>query len=110
MASALPLAWAMLPLSAWFVGTPMQLYGVFGGPDGGWDLRTWAVVGMYFGREWAMNLVVKRFDSLVKNLCNASATLVSYLFGVFVVKRVAGLYVCEDVLGGQTGVVRSEQA
>lgn len=33
-----------MPLCCFARGTPLGVYGFFGGPDGGWDYRTWAVV------------------------------------------------------------------
>ena len=33
-----------MPLCCYARGTPLGVYGFFGGPDGGWDYRTWAVV------------------------------------------------------------------
>ena len=33
-----------MPLCCFARGTPLGVYGFFGGPDGGWDFRTWAVV------------------------------------------------------------------
>ena len=52
---------------------------------------------IYAVRTYFMNLCVKRFDALVKNLCNAAATLASYLFGMFVTKRVASVYVGDQM-------------
>jgi len=54
----------------------------FGGPDGFWDGRTVLVAVVYCWREWICNLCVKRFDSLVKNICNAVALVVTYGFTV----------------------------
>jgi len=54
----------------------------FSGPDGDWDWRTVMVAVMYCWREWICNLCVKRFDSLVKNICNAVALVVTYVFTV----------------------------
>merc|ERR1719215_2532187 len=54
----------------------------FSGPDGDWDVRTVMVAVMYCWREWICNLCVKRFDSLVKNICNAVALVVTYVFTV----------------------------
>merc|ERR1719263_2255557 len=85
----------VLPVSCYLTGTLDQLlqHGPLAGPDGYWDYRTFAVVGMYVLREWATNLTVKRFDALVKNLCNAGASLLSYIFGIWVMHRVRGLVV-----------------
>lgn len=85
----------VLPVSCYLTGTLDQLlqHGPLAGPDGYWDYRTFAVVGMYVLREWATNLAVKRFDALVKNLCNAGASLLSYIFGIWVMHRVRGLVV-----------------
>lgn len=56
----------------------------FSGPDGTWTLRTVVVAVVYCWREWICNLCVKRFDSLVKNICNAVALVVTYGFTVVV--------------------------
>jgi len=56
----------------------------FSGPDGHWDARTVAVAIMYCWREWICNLCMKRFDALVKNICNAMALVTTYVFIVFV--------------------------
>merc|ERR1712216_680651 len=65
-------------------GTPLGQYGVFGGPDGSWGISTWAVVALYVSRLWITNLAVKRFDALVKNLCNAGASVPTYFIGVYI--------------------------
>jgi len=59
----------------------------FSGPDGSWDARTWAVAAVYCWREWICNLCVKHFDSLVKNICNAVALVVTYGFTVIATKE-----------------------
>eukprot|EP00413_Alexandrium_margalefii_P016570 CAMPEP_0204542438 /NCGR_PEP_ID=MMETSP0661-20131031/18973_1 /ASSEMBLY_ACC=CAM_ASM_000606 /TAXON_ID=109239 /ORGANISM="Alexandrium margalefi, Strain AMGDE01CS-322" /LENGTH=385 /DNA_ID=CAMNT_0051549143 /DNA_START=1 /DNA_END=1158 /DNA_ORIENTATION=- len=56
----------------------------FSGPDGHWTYRTAVVAAVYCWREWICNLCVKRFDSLVKNICNAVALVVTYMFTVAV--------------------------
>mmetsp|Transcript_19363 Transcript_19363/g.58258 ORF Transcript_19363/g.58258 Transcript_19363/m.58258 type:complete len:528 (-) Transcript_19363:115-1698(-) len=56
----------------------------FSGPDGHWTHRTLVVAMVYCWREWICNLCVKRFDSLVKNICNAVALVVTYSFTVAV--------------------------
>lgn len=56
----------------------------FSGPDGVWDRRTVIVAGIYCWREWICNYCAKRFDSLVKNICNAAALVVTYVFTVTV--------------------------
>jgi hypothetical protein len=56
----------------------------FRGPDGDWGRRTMVVAIMYCWREWICNICVKRFDSLVKNICNALALIVTYAFTVAV--------------------------
>lgn len=56
----------------------------FSGPDGHWTYRTVVVSCVYCWREWICNLCVKRFDSLVKNICNAVALVVTYFFTVAV--------------------------
>jgi len=58
--------------------------GFFRGPDGTWGMRTLIVAILYCWREWICNLCVKRFDSLVKNICNAVALIVTYGFTVLV--------------------------
>ena len=45
---------------------------------------------VYQTREWVTNLVVKRFDALIKNLCNAAATLAAFVFMVWVQHSVSG--------------------
>mmetsp|Transcript_130609 Transcript_130609/g.325908 ORF Transcript_130609/g.325908 Transcript_130609/m.325908 type:complete len:551 (+) Transcript_130609:116-1768(+) len=59
-----------------------NIHEFFSGPDGDWDFRTLMVAVMYCWREWICNLCVKRFDSLVKNICNAVALVVTYVFTV----------------------------
>jgi len=56
----------------------------FSGPDGMWDLRTVIVACLYAWREYLSNIVVKHFDSVVKNICNAVALLTTYIFMVMV--------------------------
>lgn len=92
----------VLPLSCWlsdvFIDPTADCFvtllkrGPFAGPDGGWDARVIGVIAIYQVREWSTNLVVKRFDALVKNLCNAGATLASYIFGIWVMGK-PGLFV-----------------
>ncbi|KNC87532.1 hypothetical protein SARC_00356 [Sphaeroforma arctica JP610] len=79
-----PAGWCILPLVSYMRDTPLQTYGVFGGPDGSWTWATWVVVGLYVTRLWVTNLAVKRFDALVKNLCNAGAAVPTYFIGVYV--------------------------
>jgi len=55
-----------------------DMWDFFGGPDGVWDYRTFLLACIYCWREWICNLCVKRFDSLVKNICNAVALVVTY--------------------------------
>jgi len=86
-----------MPITCWLTGTLDVLYekGPFGGRDYPytWDTRTFVVVFAYQCREWLTNLVVKRFDALVKNLCNAGASLCSFLIGIFIMGKKGGLYV-----------------
>lgn len=57
-------------------------YGFFGGEAFGMDYRACIVMAFYIFREWSTNICVKKFDSIVKNICNASASLVTYCIGV----------------------------
>jgi hypothetical protein len=59
----------------------------FSGPDGSWTYRTLLVACMYCWREWICNLCVKRFDSLVKNICNAVSLVVTYSFTVLITRE-----------------------
>merc|ERR1719253_2134362 len=52
----------------------------FSGPDGTWGWTTVLVAVVYCWREWICNICVKRFDSLVKNICNAVALVITYGF------------------------------
>eukprot|EP00401_Gymnodinium_catenatum_P003622 CAMPEP_0117568826 /NCGR_PEP_ID=MMETSP0784-20121206/58341_1 /TAXON_ID=39447 /ORGANISM="" /LENGTH=557 /DNA_ID=CAMNT_0005366777 /DNA_START=9 /DNA_END=1678 /DNA_ORIENTATION=+ len=64
----------------WYQGDDVSEF--FSGPDGTWDARTVVVAMMYCWREWICNLCVKRFDSLVKNICNAVSLVVTYALTV----------------------------
>jgi hypothetical protein len=64
-------------------------YGFFGGvpyngEPTGWNIKT--LVVFFFGvyRDFATNMILRIFDALVKNLCNAVATAVAYYAAVFV--------------------------
>eukprot|EP00929_Paragymnodinium_shiwhaense_P120494 TRINITY_DN92456_c0_g1_i1.p1 TRINITY_DN92456_c0_g1~~TRINITY_DN92456_c0_g1_i1.p1 ORF type:complete len:370 (+),score=45.85 TRINITY_DN92456_c0_g1_i1:113-1222(+) len=59
----------------------------FSGPEGHWDHRTVVVAVMYCWREWICNLCMKRFDALIKNICNAMALVTTYIFVVFICKE-----------------------
>mmetsp|Transcript_3543 Transcript_3543/g.5709 ORF Transcript_3543/g.5709 Transcript_3543/m.5709 type:complete len:424 (+) Transcript_3543:81-1352(+) len=60
---------------------------LWNGPDGAWDSRTVFLALVYCWREWNSNIVTKRFDSLVKQMCNAAALVVTYIFTVFYSKE-----------------------
>lgn len=45
----------------------------------GWDYRTIVVVLFYIYRDVSINVVLKAFDSLIKNLVNAGATVATYV-------------------------------
>lgn len=60
---------------------------LWSGPDGVWDGRTVFLAVVYCWREWNSNIVTKRFDSLVKQICNAAALVVTYVFTVFYSKE-----------------------
>lgn len=59
----------------------------FSGPDGHWGCSTFVVALVYCWREWICNLCVKRFDSLVKNICNAVALVLTYSYTVVASKE-----------------------
>jgi hypothetical protein len=88
-------SFVLAPLTCWITGTIDILFtrGPFAGVDGHWDGRTLLVLFMYQMREWVTNLVIKRFDALVKNLCNAAATLAAFVFAVWVQQSIPGFYV-----------------
>merc|ERR1719301_173358 len=98
-----------LPLCCVARGTPLGVYGFWGGPDGGWDHRTWGVVFAYSIKIYLVSLCVKRFDALVKNICNAGACLLTYFWATSVTHKLPGLYIKEangtDRLN-QAGVVK----
>lgn len=56
----------------------------FEGPDGHWSRRTLLIVAVFFVREWICNACIKYFDDLVKNICNAAALVITYIFTVAV--------------------------
>ena len=89
-----------LPVSCMLTGSLDVLLeqGLFAGADHpyGWDRRVVAVIGIYQAREWICNVVVKKFDAVIKNLCNAGAALVSFLFGIFVLNKPGGLFLEKD--------------
>jgi hypothetical protein len=85
-----------LPLCCVARGTPLGVYGFWGGPDGGWDHRTWGVVLAYSIKIYLVSLCVKRFDALVKNICNAGACLLTYWWATSVTHKLPGLYIPED--------------
>lgn len=64
-----------------------SVYTFFSGPDGSWDGRTLLVAFMYSWREWMSNICVKRFDNVVKQMCNVVSLMVTYVFVVFVTKE-----------------------
>jgi hypothetical protein len=84
-----------LPLCSQVRGTPLTVFGFFGGPDGGWDYRTWAVVVAYTLKNYLVSLVIKRFDALIKNICNAGACLLTYWWATSVTHKTPGLYVSD---------------
>ncbi len=78
--TAVPIAALYLPILApAFDETNIFRYGPFGGPDFGFDYRTWVVIFFYVFREWVTNICVKRFSAVVKNICNAVAPLAAYV-------------------------------
>jgi hypothetical protein len=85
-----------LPLCCVARGTPLGVYGFWGGPDGGWDHRTWGVVFAYSVKIYLVSLCVKRFDALVKNICNAGACLLTYWWATSVTHKLPGLFIPED--------------
>merc|ERR1719197_1011611 len=89
-----------LPMSCMLTGTTDVLMenGLFSGPDFPfrWDRRVIAVIAVYQAREWITNIVVKKFDAVMKNLCNSGAALVSFLFGIFLMNKPGGLYIEKD--------------
>jgi hypothetical protein len=87
-------AFVLVPVSCTLSGTMGILFerGPFAGPDGYWDYRTVCVLMVYQTREWVTNLVVKRFDALIKNLCNAAATLAAFVFMVWVQHSIPGFW------------------
>merc|ERR1740138_1714758 len=85
-----------LPLCCVTRGTPLGVYGFWGGPDGGWDHRTWGVVAAYSIKIYLVSLCVKRFDALVKNICNAGACLLTYWWATSVSHKLPGLFIPED--------------
>jgi hypothetical protein len=82
-----------LPLCCMARGTPLSQYGFYGGPDGGWDHRTWGVVMAYSIKIYLVSLCVKKFDALIKNICNAGACLLTYFWATGVTHRVPGLHI-----------------
>jgi uncharacterized membrane protein (DUF485 family) len=97
-----------LPLCSQVRDTPLGVYGFWGGPDGGWDYRTWAVVCAYTFKNYFVSLVIKRFDALIKNICNAGACLLTYWWATTVTHKLPGLYVPEgdETRLNQAGVVK----
>lgn len=97
-----------LPLCSNVRDTPMGVYGFWGGPDGGWDYRTWLVVFAYTFKNYFVSLVIKRFDALIKNICNAGACLLTYWWATTVTHKLPGLYVPEgdETRLNQAGVVK----
>jgi hypothetical protein len=85
-----------LPLCCVARGTPLGVYGFWGGPDGGWDHRTWGVVFAYSVKIYLVSLCVKRFDALVKNICNAGACLLTYFWATSVSHKLPGLFIPEE--------------
>jgi hypothetical protein len=85
-----------LPFICMARGTPIGTYGFFGGPDGGWDYRTWCVVCAYSIKEYLVTIVVKRFDALIKNICNAGACLLTYFWATGVTHKIPGLHIKMD--------------
>jgi hypothetical protein len=84
-----------LPLCSSVRETPLSVYGFWGGPDGGWDFRTFGVVAAYTLKNYLVSLVIKRFDALIKNICNAGACLLTYWWATSVTHKLPGLYVAD---------------
>lgn len=76
-----------------------NFYGFWGGvpycPNGGdacpdaekiritaWTWKVWVVLAFNVYRDYTVNYILKVFDALVKNLCNAFATVVAYFLTV----------------------------
>jgi hypothetical protein len=93
----------VLPIACMLTGSTDVLMqsGLFGGPDYPfrWDRRVYAVIAIYQAREWITNIVVKKFDAVMKNLCNSGAALVSFLYGIFIMNKPGGLWIEK---GGKT--------
>jgi hypothetical protein len=85
-----------LPLCCYARGTPLSVYGFWGGPDGGWDHRTWGVVFAYSIKIYLVSLCVKKFDALIKNICNAGACLLTYFWAIGVSGKLPGLHIPMD--------------
>lgn len=58
------------------------------GQPTGWNYKTWCVLGMYVFREIFCTYCVKRFDALVKNICNSVALIITYLLTVFMFNEI----------------------
>jgi len=89
-----------LPVSCMLTGSfdVLMEHGLFSAPDYPfkWDKRVLAVIAAYQAREWITNIVVKKFDAVIKNLCNSGAALASFLFGIFVLHKPGGLRLEKD--------------
>ena len=67
-------------------------YGWWGGPQFGWDFRTWILQFFYVFRSCTANYCVKQFNAVVKNICNALAPLMVYVLQVTILhEKVADL-------------------
>mmetsp|Transcript_55096 Transcript_55096/g.99210 ORF Transcript_55096/g.99210 Transcript_55096/m.99210 type:complete len:354 (-) Transcript_55096:98-1159(-) len=78
--------WVSLALTLTFDGNVRQ-HGFFDG----WDARTVAVAVSWVCKGWTTFLVLKNLDSVLKNIGEAVAILVIYLFDVFIADMVADI-------------------
>jgi len=77
--------WTTLALTLAFDGN-VRVHGFWDG----WDWRTIVVAASWICKGWSTFLVLKRLDSVLKNIGEAAAILVIYLFEVAVAKHVSG--------------------
>lgn len=73
--------------------------GFFGGIDFGWDYRTVICCCFYVCRDFNTHLVVKKFDSIVKNIIYSVSALTTYLLEVYVFNDAQGSLIVWFLIG-----------
>jgi len=72
----------------------------------GWDYRTVMVLCFYICRSLCLNSVLRRFDALTKNFCNATATVTTYFLSLTMLGKEFNFAKCGLTIGIMLQIVQ----